>query len=86
MWSRSKAKRDREDSERKHSAVSQLIGNNALTSKAKAPPSSESSCLVCQGIAKAVTNWPIDSNDHQMVVSLDDWEGFLRRVDCETCQ
>jgi hypothetical protein len=51
-----------------------------------------SSCLVCQTIADAVTNWlswPVGNspNDHlKKVISLGDWEGFQRRVDCETCQ
>jgi hypothetical protein len=38
------------------------------------------SCLVCQTIADAVTNGV------KGVVLLGDWEGFLGRVDCETCQ
>jgi hypothetical protein len=42
------------------------------------------SCLIRRNIADAVTNWPFEN--YREGVLLGDWESFLHRVDCETCQ
>jgi hypothetical protein len=79
MWLWSKAKKNRDGSEREHSVVKFLSRFKASASKLEAPPPAESSCPVCQAIAEAVTKG-------DQLVSLGDWEGFQCRVDCETCQ
>jgi hypothetical protein len=46
-----------------------------------------SACPVCQLIADAATDWPLDAEGSpEFSLFLDTWAGLKQRQDCKTCQ